>query len=65
IPRIEPHILDIDEQLYGKELTLEFIDYLRPEIKFESSKELVAQIQKDIQKTRDLFNADALNTTIH
>jgi riboflavin kinase/FMN adenylyltransferase len=65
IPRIEPHILDIDEQLYGKELSLEFIDYLRPEIKFESSKELVAQIQKDIQKTRDLFNADAFNTTIH
>lgn len=56
--RIEPHILDINEQLYGQELALEFIDYLRPEIKFESSKELVAQIQKDIQKTRDLFNLD-------
>jgi riboflavin kinase/FMN adenylyltransferase len=54
-PRIEPHILDIDEQLYGQELSLEFIDYLRPEIKFESSKELVAQIQKDIHKTREHF----------
>ncbi|MRR30504.1 riboflavin biosynthesis protein RibF, partial [bacterium] len=60
-PRIEPHILDINEQLYGQELSLEFVDYLRPEIKFESSKELVAQIQKDIQKTRDRFNEDALS----
>ncbi len=58
VPRIEPHILDINEQLYGQELSLEFLDYLRPEIKFESSKELVAQIQKDIQKTRDRFNED-------
>jgi riboflavin kinase/FMN adenylyltransferase len=60
VPRIEPHILDINEQLYGQDLALEFIEYLRPEIKFESSKELVAQIQKDIQKTRDLFNSDTI-----
>lgn len=58
--RIEPHILDIDEQLYGQELSLDFIDYLRPEIKFESSKELVAQIQKDIQKTRDRFDPNIM-----
>lgn len=59
VPRIEPHILDINEQLYDQYLSLDFIDYLRPEIKFESSKELVAQIQKDIQKTRDRFNPDS------
>lgn len=57
--RIEPHILDIDAQLYGQDLSLEFVDYLRPEIKFESSKELVAQIQKDIQKTRAHFDNDS------
>ncbi|MBA4384575.1 MAG: hypothetical protein C0410_07545 [Anaerolinea sp.] len=57
--RIEPHILDIDEQLYGQDLSLEFIDYLRPEIKFENSKELVTQIQKDIQKTRAHFDNDS------
>ena len=65
VPRIEPHILDLNEQLYGQDLALEFIDYLRPEIKFESSKELVAQIQKDIHKTRELFNSDTYNTTMH
>lgn len=57
-PRIEPHILDLSVQLYGQDLKLEFIDYLRPEIKFESSKALVTQIQKDIQRTRDLFDAE-------
>jgi len=63
VPRIEPHILDISVQLYGQDLGLEFIDYLRPEIKFESSKALVAQIQKDIQKTRDLFDAEEASAT--
>lgn len=58
VPRIEPHILDMHDQLYGQELSLEFIDHLRPEIKFADSKELVVQIQKDILKTRELFDTD-------
>lgn len=58
VPRIEPHILDMHDQLYGQELTLGFIDHLRPEIKFADSKELVAQIQKDILRTRELFDTN-------
>jgi len=54
-PRIEPHILDMKDQIYDRMLALEFMEYLRPEIKFNDPSELVAQIQKDISATRDFF----------
>ncbi len=54
-PRIEPHLLDTNETFYGKTLTLEFIDYIRPEVRFPDSKALVAQIQMDIKKTREIL----------
>lgn len=55
-PRVEPHLLDTDEVFYGKKLTLEFIEFLRPEVRFPDAKALVAQIHSDIQKTRELFS---------
>lgn len=55
-PRVEPHLLDVKEHLYGQALKLEFIEYLRPEMKFENSEALVAQIQQDIARTRQVFN---------
>lgn len=54
-PRIEPHILDMKDQIYDKILTLEFMEFLRPEQKYNDSSELVAQIHKDINVTRDFF----------
>lgn len=44
---VEPWILDFDGDLYGKQLTLEFHKFLRPERKFDSLEELKAQIQSD------------------
>lgn len=52
---VEPWLLDFDGDLYGKELTLEFHDFLRPEQKFASLEELKAQIHKDAAKTRELL----------
>lgn len=60
-PRVEPHILDMQDTLYQQELTLEFLEYLRPEIKFASAQELVAQIQKDIARTREICPIDCIN----
>jgi riboflavin kinase / FMN adenylyltransferase len=51
-PLVEAHLLDLNEELYGRELRLEFVEYLRPEKVFPSVKALVKQIQKDIGKTR-------------
>ena len=52
---VEPWILDFDGDLYGKEITLHFHNFLRPERKFDSLEELKAQIQRDAAKTRTLL----------
>lgn len=54
-PRVETHILDLDRDLYDFELTLEFIDFIRPEKKFSDVKKLIAQIKKDIKQARKVF----------
>lgn len=45
---IETHILDFDGDLYGKSLTVEFIDFIRPEQKFPSIDALAEQIKRDL-----------------
>lgn len=52
---VEPWILDFDGDLYGKELTLEFYKFLRPERKFPSLVELREEIQKNAVETRKYF----------
>lgn len=53
--RAESWILDFDGDLYGKELTLEFYKFLRPERKFPSLEELRSEIQKNADETRKYF----------
>ena len=45
---VETHILDFDGDLYGKSLTVEFIDFIRPEQKFPSIDALAEQIKRDL-----------------
>lgn len=52
---VEPWILDFEGDLYGKELTLAFYSFLRPEQKFDSLEDLKAEIQKNAEKTRVLL----------
>ena len=44
---IEVHILDFEGDIYNQPMRIEFVDFLRPEAKFQSVDELVLQIQKD------------------
>ena len=43
----ETHIFGFDRDIYGQEVRVEFIDLLRPEIKFGDIKQLSAQIDRD------------------
>ena len=52
---IEIHILDFAENLYGRELSICFVDRLRDERKFEGPDQLVEQIRKDILRARALL----------
>jgi len=53
---IETHILDYNGDLYGRELKVTFIKFLRPEMKFGSVEELKNQMSKDKQNTMEFFN---------
>ena len=53
--RAESWILDFEGDLYGREITLEFHKFLRPEVKFASLEELRTQIQTDAAQTRILL----------
>ncbi len=55
IPMVEAHLLDFDELLYGLEVRLEFVEYLRPENVYPSVKALVKQIGRDIKRTRKIL----------
>lgn len=53
---IEAHILDFDRDIYFKELTLEFVDFIRPERRFQSPQELAAQLESDRNSVRASIN---------
>lgn len=54
--KIEAHLLDVDLDLYGKIAKVEFLEFLRPELKFNSITELKDQIKEDILKTHHYFS---------
>jgi riboflavin kinase / FMN adenylyltransferase len=53
--RVEAHLLDFNEDLYGTDLRLDFVKYLRPEQRFPSARALLDQIQLDIQNAREVL----------
>lgn len=54
---LEIHLLDFKREIYGKDLEVRFLRYLRPEKKFENVDALVRQIKADVEQARDLSAA--------
>ena len=52
---VEPWILGYDGDLYGREITLEFYKFLRPERKFPSLEALQAEIRHNAEQTLQIF----------
>lgn len=52
---VEAHILDFDQDIYGKCITLELHQRLRGEKKMNGLEDLVAQITKDVQWVKDWY----------
>lgn len=50
---MEVHLLDFEGDLHGNDIAIEFIEYLRPMIKFDSTEELIATVKSNIQWVRD------------
>jgi len=52
---IETFFLELNEDLYGKEIILEFLGFIRETKKFENLEQVSAQIQKDIELAYSIF----------
>jgi riboflavin kinase/FMN adenylyltransferase len=55
-PWLEVHLFDFAGDLYGREIAVQCVEYLRPELKFESVDAMVAQIHRDAALARQLLN---------
>lgn len=53
---VEAHLLDFSGDLYGQHISLDFYERLRGEQRFAGVEELLQQIRRDIQKTREVVS---------
>lgn len=63
--RLEVHVLDLHQDLYGQDITISFFARLRDEMRFPNVSALIDQIQFDIQRAGHYFAArseDQFNT---
>lgn len=51
----EVYILDFNEDIYGKEITVKFRDFLHDEIKFEGLEKLIERLDEDKRLTEEFF----------
>ncbi|WP_295122300.1 bifunctional riboflavin kinase/FAD synthetase [uncultured Chitinophaga sp.] len=54
--RVEVYIFDFDEDIYDQPITVQFIDYLRADMKFDNVDDLVVQMHKDTAKAREILS---------
>ncbi len=54
--KIESYVLDFDEDLYGRNVRLEFVERLRGEIKFDGVDALIDQMNRDVSDTRSALS---------
>ncbi len=54
---LELHLFDFDRDIYGSDIEVRFLRYLRPEQKFENLAALRAQIARDVEEAQQAFQA--------
>jgi riboflavin kinase/FMN adenylyltransferase len=54
-PLLEVYLFDFSGDLYGEEVAVSFLNWIRPELKFDSVPELVAAIDRDCAVARILL----------
>ncbi|WP_122074052.1 bifunctional riboflavin kinase/FAD synthetase [Pseudophaeobacter sp. EL27] len=58
-PNIETFLFDFTGNLYGATLSVALVDYLRPEMKFDGLEALIAQMDADCARAREILDAEA------
>ena len=58
VPSLEVHIFDFDEDIYNKTITVEFVHFIRDEVKFTNSNALINQLNKDKNQIQEYFKRE-------
>lgn len=53
----ETHIFGWDEDLYGKNVNVQFVKFIRPDKKFETVRELSAQLKRDLGDAQQIMTS--------
>ena len=53
---LEVHLFGLESEIYGEDLEVEFVEFIRPEQKFEGLEALQAQILRDAAAAREVFS---------
>lgn len=56
-PIVEAHIIGYEGDLYGDSLVLDLIDRVRGEVKFDSVEDLRGQLERDVERVREILSA--------
>ena len=56
-PNLETFIFDFSGDLYGATLSVALVEFMRPEIKFESLEKLIVQMDQDSLKAKELLKS--------
>jgi riboflavin kinase/FMN adenylyltransferase len=54
-PRLEAFLIDFDKDLYGQHVRVEFLEFLRSELRFDSVQALIDQMVLDTQNAREVL----------
>ncbi|WP_380053602.1 bifunctional riboflavin kinase/FAD synthetase [Falsihalocynthiibacter sp. SS001] len=57
LPNLESYIFDFKGDIYGEEISVALIEYLRPEEKFDSLEALITQMDADCERARQILAA--------
>jgi riboflavin kinase/FMN adenylyltransferase len=60
---IEVHIFDFEQDIYGQDVRVDLVEYLRPEEKFASLDALIAQIGIDVKRAREILKSEIRPST--
>ena len=60
----ETHIFDFNEDIYGKPIRVNLLQFMRGEVKFDGVKQLAEQIAKDVTVAKQVLHAQALELSL-
>lgn len=55
---LETYVLDFSGDLYGETCSVRFVEFLRPELRFEGLEPMIEQIRKDVAVARRVLDMD-------